>query len=281
MEELVERAARDLINSNYAIALTGAGMSTESGIPDFRGPSGIWTKDPEAERRAYQTYHRFLANPKEYWEEKLSGPSLFGDLTKVEPNPGHHALAELEKMGILKCVITQNIDNLHQRAGTENVLDYHGNVFKLRCIDCNARFDLEEYDLQGLREEGRLPPHCRKCGGVIKGDVVHFREPIPSDVAHQSLEEAWRCDLMLICGTSAVVYPFAELPRVARQRKVETERKTGAGIYAVERVPAVTIIELNAEPTPLTQEGVSDYLVQGKTGEILPGIVEEVKRLRR
>jgi len=281
MEELVERAARDLINSNYAIALTGAGMSTESGIPDFRGPSGIWTKDPEAERRAYQTYHRFLANPKEYWEEKLSAPSLFGNLTKVKPNPGHYALAELEKMGILKCVITQNIDNLHQRAGTENVLDYHGNAFKLRCIDCNARFDLEEYDLQGLREEGRLPPHCRKCGGVIKGDVVHFREPIPSDVAHQSLEEAWRCDLMLICGTSAVVYPFAELPRVARQRKVETERKTGAGIYAVERVPAVTIIELNAEPTPLTQEGVSDYLIQGKTGEVLPRIVEEVKRLRR
>jgi len=86
---------------------------------------------------------------------------------------------------------------------------------------------------------------------------------------------------MLICGTSAVVYPFAELPRVARQRKVETERKTGAGIYAVERVPAVTIIELNAEPTPLTQEGVSDYLIQGKTGEVLPRIVEEVKRLRR
>ena len=281
MEGLIERAARDLVNSNYAIALTGAGMSTESGIRDFRGPSGIWTKDPEAEKRAYQTYHRFLANPKEYWEEKFSGSSLFGDLRKVEPNPGHYALAELEEMGILKWVITQNIDNLQQRAGIKNVLDYHGNAFKLRCVDCSARFGLEEYDLQGLIEEGKLPPRCKKCGGVVKEDVVHFREPIPVDVAHRSLEEAWKCDLMLVCGTSAVVYPFAELPRVARRRKIETDRKTEAGIYAGERIPAVTIVELNAEPTPLTQEGVSDYLIQGKTGEILPRIVEGVKKIRK
>ena len=279
MEELIKRAARDLVNSNYAIALTGAGISTESGIPDFRGPSGIWTKDPEAERRAYQTYNKFLANPKEYWEERLSSPSLLGDLGKVKPNPGHYSLAELEKVGILKWVITQNVDNLHQRAGSKNVLDYHGNASKLRCADCNTRFNSEEYDLERLRREGKLPPRCKRCGGVIKGDVVHFREPIPSDIAHQSLEEAWKCDLLLICGTSAVVYPFAELPRVARQRKTETERKTETGIYAVQRIPAVTIIELNTEPTPLTEEGISDYLIQGRTGEILPRMVEEVKRL--
>ena len=117
MEELIERAARDLVNSSYAIALTGAGMSTESGIPDFRGPSGVWTKNPEAERRAYETYHKFLAAPKEYWEERLGGPSLLGDLTEIAPNPGHYALAELEKVGALKTVITQNVDNLHQKAG--------------------------------------------------------------------------------------------------------------------------------------------------------------------
>jgi len=116
MAELIERAAKDLSNSKYAVALTGAGMSTESGIPDFRGPSGIWTKDPGAERRAYQTYDKFLANPREYWEERLGSPSLLGDLGRIKPNPGHYALAELEKMGMLKRVITQNIDNLHQRA---------------------------------------------------------------------------------------------------------------------------------------------------------------------
>lgn len=281
MEELIARAARDLVNSKYAIALTGAGMSTESGIPDFRGPSGIWTKDPDAERRAYQTYHKFLANPEEYWVERLGSPSLLGDLWKVEPNAGHYALAELEKAGILNWVITQNVDNLQQRAGSINVLDYHGNAFKLRCADCNTRFYSEEYDLEGLMREGKLPPHCKECGGIVKGDVVHFREPIPGDVAHQSLEEAWKCDLMLVCGTSAVIYPFAELPRIARQRKTERERKTETGLYAVESGSAVTIIEINAEPTPLTIEGVSDYLIQGKTGDILPMIVEEVRRLRK
>ena len=183
MEKLINRAAKDLVESKYAIALTGAGMSTESGIPDFRGPKGIWTKQPEAERKAYQTYGKFQRNPKEYWEERLSRPSLFGDLRKVEPNPGHYALAELEKMGILKCVITQNIDNLHEKAGSKSVLDYHGNAFRLRCVSCNARYDLEEYDLQKLRDEGGLPPLCKKCGGTVKDDIVHFTEPIPPHIA--------------------------------------------------------------------------------------------------
>ena len=278
MEELINRAARDLVESKYAIALTGAGMSTESGMPDFRGPKGLWTKHPEAERRAYEIYGKFQQNPKEYWEERLSGHSLLGDLLgdlgKVAPNPGHYALAELEKMGFLKCVITQNIDNLHERAGSKSVLDYHGNVFKLRCVSCNARYDLEEYDLQKLRDEGRLPPLCKKCGGVVKDDVVHFREPIPLDIAEESEEESLKCDTMLICGTSAVVYPFANLPLIAKFRS----GRLPSGVYARGYGTTVKIIEVNAVPTPLTQEGISDYLIQGKTGEILPRIVEQVKK---
>ena len=281
MKQLIEKAARDLVNSRYAIALTGAGISTESGIPDFRGPSGIWTKDPEAERRAYRSYERFSEDPKGWWEERLTMPSLLGDLEKAMPNPGHYALAELEKMGILKCLITQNVDGLHEKTGMKNVLEYHGNVFKLRCISCNSRFSRDEFDLERLRQEGQLPPRCPKCGGVIKSDSVAFGEPIPHDVAHQSLEAAWKCDLMLICGTSAVVYPFAELPSVARQRRTERERKSETGLHVVERISAVTIIEVNAEPTPLTEEKISDYLITGKTGEILPRIVEEVKRIRK
>lgn len=278
--ELIERAARDVVNSKYAIALTGAGISTESGILDFRGPSGIWTKDPEAERRAYRSYERFLQDPKAWWEERLTSPSLLGNLEKALPNPGHYALAELEKLDILKCVITQNVDALHEKAGTRNLLEYHGSVLKLRCISCGSRFRRDEFELTELLREGRLPPHCPQCGGVVKTDGVAFGEPIPGDVAHRSLEAAWKCDLMLICGTSAVVYPFANLPRIARQRRMEMERKTESGIYAVDRVPAVTIIEVNAEPTPLTEGGISDYLIRGKTGEILPRLVEEVKRLR-
>ncbi len=265
MENLIKRAAGDLGKSLYAIALTGAGISTESGIPDFRGPSGIWTQDPEAERRAYQVYAKFQKNPKEYWIDRLTRPSLLGNLDKVAPNPGHFALAELESMGILNWVITQNVDSLHQRAGSRKVLDYHGNAFKLRCFSCGARFESEKFDLDRLLAEDRLPPLCSKCGGALKSDVVHFHEPIPVDVAEQSLEEAARCDLMLVCGTSAVVYPFARLPRVAKERSSGKE---------------TILIEINAEPTPLTERMISDYLIQGKTGRILPLIVEEVKRLR-
>ena len=119
MIELIKSAAKDLVNSEYAIALTGAGISTESGIPDFRGPSGVWTRDPEAERRAYQVYSKFQKSPKEYWTDRLTRPSLLGDLEKMAPNPGHHALAELESLGTLQWVITQNVDNLHQRAGSK------------------------------------------------------------------------------------------------------------------------------------------------------------------
>lgn len=269
------------MKSKHAIALTGAGMSTESGIPDFRGPSGIWTRDPEAEKRAYQTYNRFLQDPKEYWEDILSGRSLLGNLESAEPNPGHYALAELGKMGILKAVLTQNVDGLHEKAGSQKVLEYHGSVFKLRCPSCGSRYRRDEYDLEALMLEGQLPPRCGKCGGAVKGDVVHFTEPIPSDVAHESMEEAWKCDLMLICGTSAVVYPFAQLPRIARQRKVEMEQKTKTGLYFVKNEAATVVVEVNAEPTPLTQEGISDYLIQGRTAEILPKIVEAVKKLPR
>ncbi len=277
MEELIIRVARDLINSKYAIALTGAGISTESGIPDFRGPNGIWTKNPEAERRAYQAYYKFLTNPREYWEERLTSPSLWGDLSKIEPNPGHYALAELEKMGILKGIITQNVDNLHRKAGSKNVLEYHGNAFKLRCPNCGSRFDSKMYDLKKLKEEGKLPPLCPLCQKAMKADVVHFGEPIPGDVARRAEEEVLKCDLMLICGTSAVVYPFANLPRIAKVRAVERESLTVSGLYLVKLAP--TIIEINAEPTPLTKEKISDYLIQGKTGHILPQIVNAVKKM--
>jgi NAD-dependent deacetylase len=280
MQELIERAARDLIDSQYAIALTGAGISTESGIPDYRGPSGIWTKNPDAEQKAYQSYPRFLEDPKEYWKERLSGTSVWGDLSKVHPNAGHCALAELETLGILKWVITQNVDNLLQRAGSRNVLDYHGNAFKLRCIDCNSRFNYGDYNLEVLREHGELPPRCKRCGSRIKPDLVHFGEPIPKDVARQSIDECLKSNVVLVCGTSAVVFPFTELPRVARQRSAERGGQTQSGLHGAQRVPRVTVIEVNATSTPLTEQGISDYLIRGRTGEVLPKIVSEIRRLK-
>ena len=161
----------------------------------------------------------------------------------------------------MKCVITQNVDGLHEKAGSKNILEYHGCLFKLRCISCMSRFRRDEFDLEKLLESNQLPPRCHQCGGTIKSDGVFFGEPIPHDVANRSLDEAHKCDLMLICGTSAVIYPFAALPRIAKQRR------------------EVTVIEVNADPTPLTDEGISDYFIQGKTGEILPRMVEKIKAI--
>jgi NAD-dependent deacetylase len=271
MEDLINRAAKDLAESKHAIALSGAGMSTESGIPDFRGPKGIWTTNKEAEAKAYQRYELFLHNPRAYWEEMLGTQGTYGafyeEIRRAKPNPGHYALAELEAVGIIKCVITQNIDGLHKKAGSDRVLEYHGSTHVLRCISCGSRFAREEVSLD------ELPPRC-KCGAALKYDVVHFKEAIPLDVMQESEREASRCDLMLICGTSAVVYPFAGLPRIA---------KSGSGMLiagpdVMRHKANVKIIEVNADPTHLTREAVSDYLIQGKTGEILPMIVEELKR---
>ncbi len=269
LKDLIERAANDLANSKYAIALSGAGISTESNIPDFRGPRGIWTTDKEAEAKAYERYELFLADPKAYWEEVLYTRygALYRAVGQAEPNPGHRALAELERDGVIKCVITQNIDGLHEKAGSKNLLEYHGSARKLRCISCTSRFSIEEFSFE------QLPPQCGKCGRALKYDVVHFKEPIPQDVSARSEEEALNCDLMLICGTSAVVYPFASLPRIAKRHFGGLPSRP----YASEAKSATKIIEVNAEPTPLTHEGVSDYLIQGKTGEILPQIVQRVK----
>jgi NAD-dependent deacetylase len=269
MEDLIKRAAGDLANSTHAIALTGAGISTESSIPDFRGPKGLWTTNKEAEAKAYERFDLFLNDPKTYWEElvDLRGAygAFHGQIRGAQPNPGHFALAELEALGILKCIITQNIDGLHKKAGSKRVLEYHGSVNALRCISCGSRFSWEEISLN------ELPPRC-KCGALLKDDVVHFREPIPLDVMEESEKEALTCDLMLICGTSAVVYPFANLPRMARFHA----GRSVLGLDMVRRKANVKIIEVNAEPTPLTQERVSDYLIQGKTGQILPRIVDSL-----
>ena len=283
MEDLVERAANDLIGSKHAIALTGAGISTESGIHDFRGPDGIWAKHPEAEMEAYEAYGKLVRDPKHHWEKMLEPGSfdkLFEEIGNADPNRGHSALAELEKAGILKTVITQNVDGLHQKAGSQNVLEYHGGLAKLRCMSCGSRFPKSEYDPEKLKRDDQLPPRCRKCNGVLKGDGVYFGEAIPTDVAEASVEAALTCDLMLICGTSAVVHPFAELPRIARNKRAYGNRWDMRGAQMGDLRSNVTIIEVNADSTPLTQERISSYFIQGKTGEILPRIVDEVKKKR-
>jgi len=168
-DDAIRRAARTLLSSRYVMALTGAGISVESGIPPFRGPGGLWTKYGEPPMNGYQI---FLQDPKKAWEERLSpkGPSkiIWETLGTAEPNPGHHALVELENMGVLRCLITQNVDNLHRRAGSRNLVEIHGNYTLIRCIQCNSRFPAAEVPLH------KLPPSCPQCEGILKSDTISF-----------------------------------------------------------------------------------------------------------
>ncbi|MFC1967838.1 NAD-dependent deacetylase [Chloroflexota bacterium] len=255
MKESINQAARDLSDSKWAIALAGAGMSTESGIPDIRGPHGI---GEEYNRQALRLhYQRFLEDPKAWWEERLSPGSIMQQLTEFrkrgQPNPGHYALAELEDMGMLKCVITQSFDRLHQRAGSRKVIEIYGNDLELRCMSCGLMVERESISLE------KLPPHC-KCGGVMKTAIIAFGQPIPADILKESYTQATTCDLMLVCGTSLVIYPAAELPQVARYRS-----------------PNVKLVEINMEPL---DKRIFDYTIIGKTGEVLPEIVAAVKEIK-
>ena len=250
-ERAVERAVELILSSSYVTALAGAGVSVESGIPPFRGPGGLWTRFGEPPMDGYQ---RFLADPKKWWEERIRRLET-GELTqtifKAQPNPGHYALAELERLGILKALITQNIDDLHNKAGSRNVLEIHGNIYKLRCLNCLSRFPLEGFNLS------ELPPRCPNCGGLVKSDTVMFGEPIPRDVLNRCLEEAERSDCMLVIGTSAVVYPAAGLPLIVK-------RNGGA------------LIEVNPNETELSH--LCDVIIRAPSGKALPRLVEEVKR---
>ena len=253
ISEAIEKAAWLMLNSKYVVALAGAGMSVESEIPPFRGPGGLWTKYGEPDMRGYD---RFLEDPKGWWEtyHKQEGyiKELVDTITAAEPNPGHYALVELEKLGVLKHTISQNVDNLHCVAGSESLSEIHGNMFKLRCISCGRRFEMDEISMD------EMPPHCPECKGLIKTDGVMFGEPIPPRVLDRCQDEAAKCDCMLLVGTSATVYPAAAFPSVARRR-------------------GASLIEVNLYETPFS--GECDVVIRGPSAENLPLVVERVKKL--
>jgi NAD-dependent deacetylase len=247
--QLIQRAANDILNSKKTIAFTGAGISVESGIPDFRGAQGLWQKyDPEE----YAHIHAFYSNPDKVW---LMLKDMFTLVMGAKPNPAHIGLAELEKMGYLSSIVTQNVDGLHQAAGSKNVIEFHGSHRTLSCLKCSTKID----GLSLTPED--LPPRCSRCSSLLKPDVVFFGEPIPWEAQAISFKESKSCSMVMVIGTSAVVYPAASIPITAKER-------------------GATIIEINMEPTPLTDQ-ISDYLICGAAGEILPAIVEEVKRGRK
>ncbi len=248
----VEQAAAIIAASEHVVALVGAGLSAESGIPTFRGPEGLWTKHGEPDLRDYD---RFRQDPAKWWEMRISRQGQFSEmieaLDSAVPNEGHFALKDMEDAGFLQHIITQNIDNLHQIAGSRAITEIHGNRTRLRCIECSSRWPLEEFPMD------EVPPHCPECGGLVKGDTVMFGEPIPRDALDECVEQTWLCDCMLLIGTSAVVYPAAGFP-------MDVKGKGG------------TLIEVNPNETPLTR--YADVILRAPAGEALPRIVERLRR---
>lgn len=253
--EIANKVAELMRCSSHVVALTGAGISTESGIPDYRGSRGLWTKDPSAEERAYDAYRVFTKDPVRYWREGYGTHPLYDDFLAARPNRGHLSLARLERMGIVQCTITQNIDDLHRRAGSKCVIEYHGNAMMLRCVVCHARERRERHTSTIVAE---TPPLCPSCAAPMKSDVVHFGEPIPADTVEKSHEEMAKTDMLLICGTSAVVHPFASLPLLARSRHGD----------------AVTMVEINRSDTPLSS--VVDYPIRASTSDTLETIASHM-----
>jgi len=238
--------AADLVASaQRGVAFTGAGVSAESGIPTFRGQGGLWTKyDPVK----VSSIDSFLADPTSYWMVARERGRV---ALAAKPNPGHLALAAMEASGRLRAVITQNTDGLHQDAGSKRVVELHGSGRSVECLVCGARE--RRADVQ-VRLEVEMPPRCRVCGNaVLKPTVVLFGEPMPAAAMDEALELSRTADVMLVVGSSLVVYPAADLPLVAA--------RSGARLVIV-----------NAEPTPFDR--LAEVVIQGRSGEVLPELLQ-------
>ncbi len=244
--DAIDRAAKMIANSRYAVVFTGAGVSAESRIPTFRGENGLWRRfDPEE----VASIDGFMRNPKAFW-------TFAKELilkTKAEPNAGHYAIAELERMGIVKAVITQNIDGLHQKAGSKRVLELHGSLKFVDCLNCGRTFGWN--DIIDKIETGNVA--CDECSSpYLKPRIVFFGESLPKDVLREAIDEAKRSDVFIVVGSSLQVYPTASIPFIAKD--------SGA-----------KLIMINADPTE--KDWLFDVVIYGKSGEILPKIVEKVK----
>jgi NAD-dependent deacetylase len=228
------------------VVLTGAGISTESGIPDFRSPGGIWAKYDPME---YATIAAFRADPVKVWEFYALRFEL---LTTAEPNAGHLALAELQRRGLVAAVVTQNVDGLHERAGSRAVVEVHGSIRSASCLDCGERVPLE--DVVAALEDAPAPP-CPRCGAVLKPDVVMFGELLPAAAIDQATELARQAGLLLVVGSSLEVHPVAELP---------VETVSAGGQLAI----------VNRGPTPF--DHLASVRIDGGAGETLSALAEEL-----
>lgn len=246
----LEHAAKVIAKVGRVTVLTGAGVSKESGIPTFReAQEGLWAQYDPLEMA---TKEGFLRNPKLVWEWY---EYRFGMVKSARPNPGHLAIAELERLVHRVTVITQNIDGLHRAAGSTNVLEIHGSIQRYKCL--SGRHD--GYSLDDVTGQGEKPPRCPACGDLLRPDVVWFGEYLPEDVLRQAYEASRRCDVMLVVGTSGVVQPAASLPYLAAR----------AGAF---------VIDVNPERDELSD--MADVFLQGMGGAVLPALIEAIRAAR-
>jgi len=245
LESEIKKAKELVINAGKISAFTGAGISVDSGIPDFRSEGGLWKRFDPLE---HATRESFMRDPTKFW---TMGKELAETIVKAKPNDAHLVLARLEEQGKLTGVITLNIDNLQQSAGSKRVIELHGNYLCAHCIECN-----EEYFGRAVHEsvaKGEIPPKCEKCGGILKSDAILFGEPLPHEPMANAIELCRDTDLMIVIGTSLTVYPAAFLPQLAKNAGAK-------------------IIVINLEGT--NKDDVADIVLRGRATDIVPMITD-------
>ncbi|MHA1694361.1 MAG: SIR2 family NAD-dependent protein deacylase [Candidatus Helarchaeota archaeon] len=252
-DEQIDKLAELIIKSKYTVVLTGAGISTESGIPDFRSPgTGLWESVDPIE---FGSIEGFQSNQGNFFElAKKLAPVIFS----AKPNKGHKALAKLEKMGFIKAIITQNIDGLHQRAHSKNVIEVHGNLRDCYCMNCKRKFDIWVL-AEKFFEKGELIPKCDVCGGTLRPDVVMFGELLPEKAVNEAFKHAEKCDLLIVVGSSLVVSPINFLPSKALMHDAK-------------------LVIINWGLAADTHfDSRATLIIRGKAGDILPRVLEKVK----
>ena len=239
-----DQIAELIARSSRIVGFTGAGISTESGIPDFRSPNGVWANNRIIE---YSEFVNSRAGRIEYWRQKVA---MWPEMRDAQPNAGHRAFAELERQSKLRAMITQNIDGLHQRAGNTNVIELHGTTVECECLTCGARISMDEA-VERVKD-GDLAPECDACGGLLKPATISFGQSMPAMAMKLAVEACQDCDVFLAVGSSLVVYPAASLPELAKE--------SGA-----------VLVIINRTPTPL--DGIADLVVTEEIGIALPRLV--------
>ena len=252
----IQIVAEMIHKANRIVVFTGAGISTESGIPDFRSPGGIWDRYNPNEL-TYQKFLTLQSSREKYWERQKN---LWPIIAAAKPNAGHMAIAELDKMGKLDCVITQDGDGLHQRSGVPatKVIELHGTWTRALCLSCGNKYPSEQ--IQPRLEAGEKVPKCEACGGILKPDVIQFGQAMPQKETSEAQSRASRCDMLLVCGSSLVVYPAAEMPLLAKDNGAK-------------------LVIINLMDTP--HDEYADVVINEKIGDVLPKIVAQAKALSK